>query len=216
MDEARYKLFAWLSPANPVGAFAYSHGLERAVAAGDVHDRATLAGWIADVLAFGAGRSDAVLLASAWRAERDGDAAALADVAELAAVLAPSAERRLETDALGAAFAEVTAAAWGAGTGAAPYPVAFGQAAARHAVPLDQAAAGYLQAFAANLVSAGIRLGAVAQTDAQRVVAALMPDCERVAAEALAAAPDEVGGCAVRADIASMQHETQATRLFRS
>jgi urease accessory protein len=94
--------------------------------------------------------------------------------------------------------------------------VAFGQAAARHAVPLDQAAAAYLQAFVANLVSAGIRLGAVAQTDAQRVVAALMPDCERVAAEALAAAPDEVGGCAVRADIASMQHETQATRLFRS
>ena len=216
MDETISKLFAWLSPGYPVGGFTFSHGLEWAVEAGDVRDRETLADWVADILEHGAGRTDAVLLAGAWRAERAGDAAALAAVAELADALAPSAERRLEAAALGAAFAEVTAAAWGGGPCPAAYPVAFGQAAARHAIPLEDAVGLYLQAFAANLVSAAIRLAAVGQTDGQRVVAAVMPVCAAVAAEALGAPLDAIGGCTIRADIASMRHETQPVRLFRT
>ena len=97
MDETLYKLLAWLSPAYPVGGFTYSHGLETAVDARDVRDRDSLTDWIADILVHGAGRIDGVLLACAWRAERDGDAAGLAEVAELAVALAPSSERRLET-----------------------------------------------------------------------------------------------------------------------
>jgi urease accessory protein len=214
MDEAMGKLFAWLSPGYPVGAFAFSHGLEWAVEAGDVSDRATLADWVGDLMRHGAGRTDAILAASACRAA--GDEAALAEVAELAEALAPSGERRVETAALGAAFAEVTAAAWGGAAAAAAYPVAFGTAVARHGVPLEPALALYLQAFAANLVSAGIRLGVVGQTEGQRVQASLLPLCGEVAAEAVAATLDEVGGSVLAADIASMRHETQGTRLFRS
>jgi urease accessory protein len=118
--------------------------------------------------------------------------------------------------ALGAAFADVTAAAWGAGPRPAAYPVTFGQASALHGIPLGAALRAYLQAVVANLVSAGIRLGVVGQTDGQRVLAALLPSCARLAAEAVDSGPDDAGGCALRGDIASMCHETQETRLFRS
>lgn len=216
MDDALAKLIAWTSPGYPVGAFAWSHGLEWASAAGEVADRATLEAWIGDVLRHGAGWSDAVLLACAWRAERNGDTAALDETAALAAALTPSAERSAETMALGIAFAEITDAAWGAGPRPAAYPVAFGQAAARHGIPLDAALQAYLQAVVANLVSAGIRLGVTGQTDGQRVLAALLPDCARLAGAAMEAGPDAVGGCALRVDLGSMRHETQETRLFRS
>lgn len=216
MDDATAKLIAWTSPGYPVGAFAWSHGLEWAVTAGDVFDRVTLQAWVADILRHGSGWSDAVLVACAWRSERDGDAATLGEIAALAAALPPSCERKMETMALGAAFAEITGAAWGVGPCPAAYPVAFGQASALHGIPLDAALRAYLQAIVANLVSAGIRLGAVGQTDGQRVVAALLRDCARLAADARSAGPDDVGGCALRSDVASMQHETQETRLFRS
>ena len=61
-------LLIWLSPAFPVGAYAYSHGLEWAVEAGDVVDAASLEVWLVDLLAFGAPRSDAILFVAAFRA----------------------------------------------------------------------------------------------------------------------------------------------------
>lgn len=213
MTEALFKLASWLSPSYPVGAFSYSHGLETAIADSDVSDRETLTAWIAAVLEHGAGRTDAILLAHAYRSPED------AEVAELAVALAPSAERLLETEAQGAAFAETTAAAWGEdGAEARPvaYPVAVGRAAAAHDIPLEQAVEFYLHAFASNLVSAGIRLIPLGQTEGQTALAALMPRCRSVAREAIAASLEDIGGCAIAADVASMRHETQAVRLFRS
>jgi urease accessory protein len=210
------KLAIWLSPGYPVGAFAYSHGLETTVAGGEVHDRASAAAWIGDCIELGAGRSDAILLAHAWRAERAGDAPALEALAELALALAPSAERRLETEAQGAAFADITAAAWGGELRAAPYPVVVGRAAAQHGVPLPATLLLFLQALASTLVSACVRLVPIGQTDGQRALAALMPLCGRVAGEATDSDLEAVGGCAFRADIAAMRHESQAVRLFRT
>jgi urease accessory protein len=209
----RLMLAAWFSPAFPVGAFAYSHGLETAVADGVVTDRASLQDWVATALAQGAGRADAILLAAAWRAPRDGD------VAALAAALNPSRERRLETMAQGAAFAATAAAAWPApGLDGAPaaYPVAVGRAAAAHGLPLGPVLLHYLQAWSANLVGAGVRLIPLGQTDGQRVTAALAPLCAAVAAVAAEATLDELGGCALGCDVASMRHETMETRLFRT
>jgi hypothetical protein len=105
-------LLAWLSPSFPVGAFAYSHGLEWAAEAGDIRDRETCAAWIADLLRHGAGRNDAILLAAAWRAVRGGNESALRRAAELSAALQPTPERRLEATAQGAAFQAAAAAAW--------------------------------------------------------------------------------------------------------
>jgi len=158
----------------------------------------------------GAGRTDAILLAHAWRAPAD------AHLATLAGALAPSAERLVETEAQGAAFAATTAAAWGPDMAASPYPVAVGRAAALNGVPLAETVALYLHAFAANLVSAGVRLIPLGQTSGQAIVARLAHVIRTVAAEAVGASLDEIGTACILGDIAAMRHETQAVRLFRS
>ena len=203
-------LASWLSPAYPVGAFAYSHGLEQAAEAGLLPDAAALQAWLETILRHGAGRSDAVLLAAAWR---DPDDPA---PAELAAALQPSAERALEATAQGEAFARTTLAVRGHSGAPATLPVALGRAARREDLPLAETAAAYLHAFASNLVSAAIRLSVLGQTEGQAVIAALAPVCEAVAAEALAADPEDVGGACLAVDLSSLFHETQRTRLFRS
>jgi len=89
-------------------------------------------------------------------------------------------------------------------------------ASAGHKVPLGPLVNGYLQAIAANLISAGMRLIPLGQTEGQQLVAALEPVVAATAKRALDSALDDVGGAAFRADLASMRHETQYTRLFRS
>jgi urease accessory protein len=222
---ALYRLQAWLSPAYPVGAFSFSGGLEWAVEAGDVVDAASLQDWIAVILADGGGFCDAVFFAHAHRASERADHKALAAVAELAAAFAPSKERHLETTAQGGAFLMATRAAWpcaaldrlvAAWPGPCAYPVAVAAAAAGHGIALAPALAAFLHACAANLISAGVRLIPLGQTDGQRVLAALEPVIAATAARALATPLDAVGSAAFRADLASLRHETQYTRLFRS
>ena len=216
---------AWLSPAYPVGAFSYSSGLEWAVEAGDVTTAEALRGWLTAILGNGAGYCDAVLFAQAHRASTADDAIALAAVAELAASLSPSRERFLETTAQGRAFLDATQAAWPCAaldrlvaiwSGPLAYPVVVAVAAAGHGVPLAQALAAYLQALTANWVSAAVRLIPLGQTDGQRTIAALEPAVAVTAERALATSLDDIGGATFRADIGSMRHETQYTRLFRS
>jgi urease accessory protein len=222
---ALYRLMAWLSPAYPVGAFSYSSGIEWAVEAGDIRDADMLRRWLAVVIGEGGGYCDAVLFAHAHRAVLVGDEAALREVAELAAALAPSRERHLETTAQGRAFLDTTRATWPCSAldqlvagwpGPYAYPVVVAVAAAGHGIPLAPAAHAYLHALAANLISAGVRLIPLGQTDGQRVLAALQPVIAATAERALATALADIGSAAFRADIASMRHETQYTRLFRS
>ena len=224
MDSAAlYRLLAWLSPGYPVGAFAYSHGLEWAVETGTVTDRAGLERWLRDLLAHGGAWSDAVLFARSHDAASAGDGAALAEINDLAVALCPTSERRLETTAQGNAFLLATRASWpwdGDDADVIPgdcaYPVAVAWAAAGHGVPLAPALHAYVHAVAANLISAGVRLIPLGQTDGQRVLAALEPDVAAVAEAAGAAGLGDVGGCAFLSDVAAMRHETQYTRLFRS
>lgn len=223
--EALYLLLSWLSPAFPVGAFSYSHGLEQAVEAGTVADRDGARAWIGDVLAHGGGRTDAVFLLHAHALAAAEDSRFLGTINDLALAYAPSAERRLETGAQGSAFLKTVAEAWpspamdaiaAALPGEVAYPVAVGAAAGAHAIDADQASLAFLHAFVANLVSAAVRLVPLGQTDGQRITAALAPVVRAVAEEAADTSLSEVGGAAILADIASMRHETQYTRLFRS
>ncbi|WP_082012417.1 urease accessory protein UreF [Belnapia sp. F-4-1] len=220
---ALYRLLAWLSPAYPVGAYTYSHGLETAVEDGTVRDRAALVEYVRSVLLAGAGRVDGALLVAAWRAVED--EAALDEVAALAEAWRGSAELALESMAQGTAFTGVTQSAWPEARFAAfaarhprrlAHPVAFGAAAAFHGLPLRPSLAGWLAAFAANLVSAGVRLVPLGQTDGQVATAALHPVVEQAADAALAADLDTLGTAAPVLDLFSMRHETQYTRLFRS
>lgn len=217
-----YRLLSWLSPSYPVGAYTYSHGLEWAVESGTVRDAEALAVWLDGVLRFGGGRSDAIFFAHAWRAA---DAAAVLELNELAVALSPSAERRLETTAQGRAFLSATRHAWptpalAAFDAVAPeqvaYPVVVAVAAAGHGVPLTAALAAYLHAFLANLVSAGVRLIPLGQSAGLALVARFEATLAQLTDEAMSASLDGVGGCALAADLASIRHETQYSRLFRS
>lgn len=224
-DSGTLPLFVWLSPSFPVGAFAYSHGLEWAVEQGDVHDAASAEAWIADCLLYGAGRNDAILLKAAYEAAHRRDLVALHDIAELALALQPSEERRLEATGQGNAFITAIKAAWwtqtlddlqAAWTGDVVYPIALGVTASGHGLALRQTLDAFLLAFVSNLVSAVVRLGPIGQTDGQRIMASLLPSIQSVAAMAEQAGLADLGSAALRADIASMKHETQYTRLFRS
>jgi len=222
MDRAAlYRLMSWLSPAFPVGAFAYSHGIEWAVEEGTVTDRASLQSWLGDLLARGGAWSDAVLFARAWRAAAENDRAGLTEINDLAVALCPTPERRLETTAQGNAFLIATRASWPyAGCaewdGDISYPVSVAWAAAGHGLEGEASLHAFIHAQASNLISAGVRLIPLGQTDGQRVLAALEPAVAATASAAFAAGPEDLGGCAFLSDISSMRHETQYTRLFRS
>jgi urease accessory protein len=218
-------LMVWLSPSFPVGSFAYSHGIEWAVETGDVKNAETCAAWLADLLEHGGAWSDVVLLAAAHRAIAEDDDEALHGVAEYAAALAPSKERRLETLKQGDAFLLAIRNAWPCDAidrlakvwpGETAFPVAVGVASAGHKLALVPTLEAYLLAFVTNFVSAAVRLVPLGQTDGTKIIARLAPLAREVAARAAQSTIEDVGGAALRSDIASMRHETQYTRLFRS
>jgi urease accessory protein len=222
---ALYRLMTWLSPAFPVGGFSYSSGIEWAVEAGDVTDPASLKDWLAAMLSDGSGFCDGVFLVQAHRAVGADDDRALREVAELAAAFVPSRERQLETTTQGRAFIEITRAAWDCDglahaiaqcDGAIVYPVAVGIVSAAHAIPLEPALRAFLHALVSNWISAGARLIPLGQTDSQRILAALEFTVSEIAKRAMTAKLDDLGSAAFRADLASLRHETQYTRLFRS
>ncbi len=224
-SSALYRLMAWLSPAYPIGAFSYSSGIEWAVEAGDIKDAETLRQWLAAMLDAGSGFCDAILFVHAYRAVAEHNDALLRDVAALAAALVASKERYLETTAQGRAFLDATKAAWSCSalthfqdvwSGAVALPVAVAVACAGHDIPREPALAAFLHALTANWISAGVRLIPLGQTDGQRILAALEAAVAATAQRALATPLDDIGSATFRADLASMRHETQYTRLFRS
>lgn len=215
---ALLRLLAWLSPAFPVGSFSYSHGLERAVHDDLVGGAESLRGWIEDLLAHGSGWNDAVLLAESWRQAASGSV--LQGVAELAQALAGSAERHMESTLQGEAFLKA-AASWACEgnldlPAKCPYCVAVGAVAGAHGVALEPALAAFLQAFASNQLQAAIRLSLIGQSDAVAILAGLEDRISSLAARAARSSLDDLGSATLAAEISSMSHETQYSRLFRS
>lgn len=211
-------LAQWLSPAFPVGAFAYSHGLETAIQSGVVANPEDLQIWLSDLLHHGSGRTDCILLRAAYAATRRAAdlAADLAHVNATALAFCASAERRMETELQGDAFCQTTAAIWGGELSHLAYPVAVGAAAARLNLDLTLTAGLYLQAFTSNLVSAAVRLVPLGQTEGQAVVAALTPACIQIAMHTQDSTLEELQSSAFLSDIAAMTHETLQPRIFRS
>jgi urease accessory protein len=223
--DALYRLLIWLSPAYPVGAFAYSSGIEWAVEKGEVNSAATLREWLESMLTRGAGINDGIIFSHIHRAIAAEDMAKVFEIAELAAAFVPTRERWQETTTLGRAFIEVTQAAWPCTAltnlvalwdGPVAYPVAVGAACAGHSISLVPALRAFLTAICANWVSAGVRLVPLGHTDGQCVLSALEPAVAASVKRALAAGLDDLASATFRADLASARHETQYTRLFRS
>jgi len=255
-------LLAWMSPAFPIGGFAYSHGLEFAIENRQATDAAALRQWIADIIERGSGWNDAVLFARCWADDPDA-------LNELALALAGSRERYLETTSLGNAFL-LAAATWaeeqtehisqtkivtpakagaqekqgalqpwvpafagmtmkgnsGSSGGQAPsqhfnnrdaaYPVAAGCFCRVANIKREPALLAYLQGFASTLISVAVRLIPLGQTKGLAVLRDLMPIIAATAARAESATLDDLGSATIGADIASIKHETQYSRVFRT
>jgi urease accessory protein len=210
--DPRFVILAqWLSPAFPIGAFAYSHGLEVAVRDGWVRDVDGLRTWLEDLLRHGSGRADAIWLRAAMRLEAD-----LAALDAQARAFAASAERLHEAGRQGAAFARTAGAVWGLDVPPVLLPLAVGASAARVGMPAEETVALYQHAFISSLTSAAIRLVPLGQTEAQRVLARLIPLCVETAAATRASAVRDIHSNCFLSDIAAMRHETLETRLFQS
>jgi urease accessory protein len=206
-------LAQWLSPSFPVGAFAYSHGLETAIHTGAIQTANDLQVWLEDVLRSGSGRNDCILLRAAYSCNNTDD---LLDVDTVARATAASFERLQETQLQGAAFCQTASAVWGTNLSDLTYPVAVGCAAKQLRIDVSLATVMYLHALASNLVSVAVRAVPLGQTEGQTTLAALTPICEDIAAQSEKATLDDLQSTAFLSDVAAMNHETLQPRIFRS
>nr|WP_183310483.1 urease accessory UreF family protein [Devosia subaequoris] len=207
-----------MSPAFPVGAFAWSAGLETAIAQGAVSDRVTTQDWISGVLHHGSLKTDAILLAHAHKAHAD--KAKLAELADLCLALTAAQERHAETTITGKAFA-LASAAWPTAAPVplpepSPYPITVGALAGAHGIDRRDTLIAFLTTSIHSQVSVAVRLVPIGQNDGLATMAALEPAIAQAADLCLHAALDDIGSVAYGADIAQMQHETLTTRIFRS
>lgn len=228
LPTALLRLQSWLSPAFPIGAYSYSHGVEWAVEAGDINDRESLIDWLEADLRFGSGRNEAIFFCQAWLCAKEDDRAKLFEVAQLAAAFRGTSEFALESSQQGAACLTTLRRAW-------PEPlldwlsetlrqhdiqpalaVVLGVGSARQGISAEIALPAFLQSYVANLVAAGVRLVPLGQTDGQLAIAELEPSVLGASADAEKATLEDLGSAAFMVDLASMAHETQYTRLFRS
>jgi urease accessory protein len=222
------RLQSWLSPAFPTGSYSYSHGIEWAVEAGHIHDRKSLIDWLEADLRYGSGRNEAIFFIEAWRSATEDDCEKLIEISELAAAFRSTSEFALETSQQAMACLATLRRVW-------PDPrleslsvllsefrivpvlsVVLGARAAREKIPATFALPAFLQSYLANLVTAGVRLVPLGQTDGQLGIADLEPAVLAVAAQAEQATIHDLGSAAFMVDLASAFHETQYTRLFRS
>jgi len=219
---------SWLSPAFPTGSYSYSHAIEWAVETGDIHDRKSLVDWLEADLSYGSGRNEAIFFMEAWRCATEDDCEKLIEVAELAAAFRGTSEFALETSQQAASCLATLRRVW-------PHPliealsellsepriapvlsVVLGVRAATQNIPATLALPAFLQSYLANLVTAGVRLIPLGQTDGQLGIAELEPAVLAVAAQAEEATIQDLGSASFMVDLASASHETQYTRLFRS
>lgn len=217
------KLLTFLSPAFPIGAFSYSHGIEWAIDSGSIRNADALRAWLTDVLQVGSAWADAVIFTEAFRAAAAADLPRLQAVAELASALSPSCERHLESTAQGHAFLETISVSWPCGSanallenGGTTYSVAVAAVAADHGIAIEVALPAYLNAFIANLISVGVRLIPIGQNAGLGILSALHPQIAETADRAEESTLDDLGSSTILSDIASMRHEVQYSRVFRT
>jgi urease accessory protein len=225
---ALLRLQSWLSPAFPIGSYSYSHALEWAVEAGYVLDRRALVDWLEAGLRYGSGRNEAIFFKLAWRSTIEDDRATLFEIAELAAAFRGTSEFTLESSQQATACLATLRHVWPdqvldcLSEGLRErrvqpsLAVVLGVCSARQGIPVSLALAAFLQSYLANLVTAGLRLIPLGQTDGQLAIAELEKAVLAATAETKQATIDDLGSAAFMVDLGSAMHETQYTRLFRS
>jgi urease accessory protein len=212
------RLMTLLSPAFPVGGFAYSSGLEQAVADQLVTDSQTLGDWLLSILQRGSIWNDAVLLAESHRQVCRGHS--ISEVTDLAEALAGSKERHLEQQNLGGGFIDAVKAS---GLNVPPsikdlaaYPVAVGATTAAQGLELESALGAFMHGYISNQIQCAIRLGVLGQNGGVALLASLEPVILETARKANRSTLDDLGASSLMADISAMRHETLYSRIFRT
>ena len=218
----------WLSPAFPTGSYSYSHGIEWAVEIGHVHDRHSLVDWLEADLRYGSGRNEAIFFIEAWRCTTENDYEKLLEVAELAAAFRGTSEFALETSQQATACLTTLRRVWPDSAIenlsallselkiAPALAIVLGVRAATENISATLALPCFLQSYLANLVTAGVRLIPLGQTDGQLAIDQLEGAVLAASAQAEKSTMYDLGSAAFMVDLASASHETQYTRLFRS
>jgi urease accessory protein len=215
----------------PVGAYSYSEGIESLVETGAIDNEVSLRNWLADSLQFGAVRVEAAVAVRALRAAVIGDLTALSYWNAWATATKETEELRSQSWQMGRTLVklllelrsptasqlttsiEELVAAVG---NPCNFAIGFGIAAACWQIEEEAAVLGYLYSWATNLASAGVKLIPLGQTSGQQLLLDLHSQISCTAQEVLKLEDDDLGSCSWGLALASMAHETQYTRLFRS
>ena len=200
----------WMSPAFPIGAFAYSHGLEWAIDKDHVSNGEKLQKWITDLLEYGSLRTDAIFISLILRGH---DAKKMN---ELSMAFCPAGERLLETKLQGSAFAKVIEDVWQQDIGELSLPIAVALAAKNQSIEQDLILPAYLHAFCSNLISAAIRLIPIGQTEGQRIMLELYTTISDLVQTASESEIDDLNSACFFSDVSAMEHEYLQPRIFKT
>ena len=209
-DSKLITVMQWLSPAFPIGGFAYSHGLEWAINKGHVSNREELKKWISDLLEYGSLKNDAILIKLVLQGSDP------KEINELAMALCPASERLLETQLQGSAFCKIMRDVWNLEIDDLILPIALALAAKNESIDQNLVLPAYLHSFCSNLISVAMRLIPIGQTDGQKTLRELSPlilDSVRSVAEVDI---DDLGSNCFLSDVSAMQHEYLQSRVFKT
>ena len=206
------------SPALPVGGFAYSQGLERAIEDRLVSNESSALRWIGDLLLLSLARFEAPLWLRAFDACAAGDAAGFARCNDELLAARETAELRAESVQMGASLLRLLPALGAEPPALEPiaYPAAFAAACAALAIDREAGLAAYLWSWAENQVLVAVKTVPLGQQAGQRLLIALHTQLVQAIAVASQLKDDELGSAAVAFALASARHETQYSRLYRS
>ena len=209
-DSKLITVMQWLSPAFPIGGFAYSHGLEWAINKGYVSNREELQKWVSDLLEYGSLKNDAILIKLVLQGSDP------KEINELAMALCPASERLSETQLQGGAFCKIMREVWSLEIDELTLPIALALAAKNENIDQNLVVPAYLHSFCSNLISVAMRLIPIGQTDGQKTLRELSPlisDSVRAVAKS---DKDDLGSACFLSDVSAMQHEYLQPRVFKT
>jgi urease accessory protein len=224
-DFSLLSLLQLASPALPVGGYSYSEGLEMLVERGIVNSADTLQDWMDWELQSGAISLDGAVMVRVLNAAYVGNWEKVHEWNHWSSASRETEELREQSWQMGNALLRLLMALWpvedrleitALGEEECNFAVAFGIAASYWQIPPDVALLGYLQSWAGNFIGAGVKLIPLGQTAGQQLLFNLQPNLVTAVETILRVEDDDLSSCTWGLSLASMQHETQYSRLFRS
>jgi urease accessory protein len=204
------------SPALPVGAYSYSEGLEVLIDRGTITNQQQLQQWIEESLATGSIGLEITILWKTQQAWHTGDLDSLAHWNYWLSATRESAELQQQNWQMGRSLLRLLGDLSTALGENCNFVVAWSIAAELWGIDPETSALGYLHSWASNLVSAGIKLIPLGQTAGQQILVDINVPLITTVQRIQDRSPTELFTCSWGLALASMAHETQYSRLFRS